>query len=186
MRVLGIVGSPRRWGNTDVLVSEVLRGAASTGAVTEKVILSSLKIHPCLACENCHQDGLCRQTDDMAGLLARMFESDVWVLGTPVYWWGPSAQMKMFIDRWYAPVHSKELRALMRKRVTLVTAFADEAPSTPQHIVGMLDDAIAYLKAEWAGQLHVTAGARGAVSHDPKAMQEAFDLGTHLAPVPAR
>ena len=181
MRVLGIVGSPRRWGNTDVLVSEVLRGAASTGADTEKVILSSLKIHPCLACEKCHKDGICRQTDDMPILLAKMLASDVWVLGTPVYWWGPSAQMKAFIDRWYAPIHSQELKAQMGKRVALVTAFADAEPATPQYIVGMLRASLDYLKADLTSQLHVTAGPRGAVARDSRALQDAFALGARLA-----
>ena len=50
-RVLGIVGSPRRGGNTDILVDEVLAGAEEVGALTGKVILSDLEIAPCRACD---------------------------------------------------------------------------------------------------------------------------------------
>ena len=83
--VLGIVGSPRRQGNTEILVDEVLAGAAENAALTHKVILSELDIAPCKACEVCTRTGKCVHQDDMSDLLTQMFESDVWVLGTPVY-----------------------------------------------------------------------------------------------------
>jgi multimeric flavodoxin WrbA len=98
-RVLGIVGSPRRGGNTETLVDEVLRGAKEAGAAVEKVILSELEIAPCLACDACLDTGKCVYQDDMTTLLERMRRSEIWVLGTPIYWWGPSAQFKTFLDR---------------------------------------------------------------------------------------
>ena len=100
-RVLGIVGSPRRGGNTEILVDEVLAGAEADGALTEKVILSKLNIGPCRGCDACGKTGKCVQQDDMHTLLEQMERSQVWVLGTPVYYWGPTAQFKAFVDRWY-------------------------------------------------------------------------------------
>jgi multimeric flavodoxin WrbA len=84
--VLGIVGSPRRGGNTETLVDEVLRGAEEAGALVEKVILSKLDIGPCRACDACQDTGECVQRDDMPALLEQMEHSQVWVLGTPIYW----------------------------------------------------------------------------------------------------
>lgn len=101
MRVLGIVGSPRRGGNTETLVDEVLMGAGEADAMTEKIILSELEVAPCKACNECRRDGRCAQEDDMVALLDKMRQSKAWVLGTPVYWGGPTAQFKAFIDRWY-------------------------------------------------------------------------------------
>ncbi len=181
MKVLGIVGSPRPGGNTDLLVAEALRGAESAGAETEKLVLSDFEINPCRGCDACAVTGVCRQRDDMAGLLDKLFEADVWVLGTPVYWWGPSAQMKAFIDRWYAPVHSAERKARMAKRVALVLPFGDSDPGTARHIVGMLSDALDYLKADFAGQLLVSANDPGEVAERPDVMRQAFELGARLA-----
>lgn len=114
-RVLGIVGSPRKKGNTNAMVDAILEGAAMKGAGVEKVHLSKKKIKPCKACDACREGkGKCRQDDDMEELLALMKESDVWVFGTPVYWWGPTAQMKTFIDRWYQDV--KGLRNCGKKK----------------------------------------------------------------------
>jgi multimeric flavodoxin WrbA len=181
MRVLGIVGSPRRNGNTDILVTEALRGAASAGAETERVRLSDLSIGPCRACESCKQ-GECVQADDMPGLFRQMFAADVWILGTPVYWWGPTAQMKAFIDRWYAADNRPELRARMKKRVALVSPYADAGEATARHLVGMIGDALAYLGADFAGKLLVDAvGPAGEVRSRPEALQRAFDLGAQLA-----
>ena len=71
-RVLGIVGSPRRGGNTEVLVDEVLAAAAEAGALVEKVVLNELDILPCQACDDCQASGRCVQQDDLPALLAQM------------------------------------------------------------------------------------------------------------------
>lgn len=138
-KVLGIVGSPRRGGNTEVLVDEILSSAEKAGALTEKVILSELSISPCRACNGC-QKGECVQQDDMSLVLEKMEESQVWVLGTPVYWWGPTAQFKAFLDRWYG-VRSVTFEG---RSVILVITLGGSARYA-NYTVGMLTDALNYL-----------------------------------------
>lgn len=143
-RVLGIVGSPRRGGNTEILVDEVLTGAATAGALTEKVILDELDIAPCRACNTCRKSGECVQQDDMQGLLERMQHSQVWVLGTPVYWWGPTAQFKAFLDRWYG---AKQVR-FEGRHVILAIPLGGGSANYARHTVGMLSDVLEYLGIE--------------------------------------
>jgi multimeric flavodoxin WrbA len=76
-RILRIVGSPRRGGNTETLVNEALRGAEEAGALVEKVILSKPDIAPCRACDVCRKTGQCAQRDDMPALLEKMQRSQV-------------------------------------------------------------------------------------------------------------
>ena len=148
-RVLGVVGSPRRHGNTEILVDEALRGAEEAGAAVEKVILSELDIAPCEACGACVDTGECLTADAMESLFLRMQQSQVWVLGTPVYWWGPSAQFKTFLDRWYAKVHRKRDKAMFKGRqVILVVPMGDADPETARHVVGMMTDALEYVGGE--------------------------------------
>jgi multimeric flavodoxin WrbA len=143
-RVLGIVGSPRRGGNTEILVDEVLRGAREGGAIVEKVFLSDLDIAPCQACDSCEETGDCVQGDDMGQVLERMDRAQVWVLGTPVYWWGPTAQFKGFLDRWYGA-----RRLVFRgRRAILVIPLGDSYAGTARHTTGMLDDALSYVGIE--------------------------------------
>jgi multimeric flavodoxin WrbA len=143
MHVLGVMGSPRRGGNTEILVDEILKGAAESGASVEKVLLGELKIRPCLGCNICMKTGKCVQEDDMAAILEKMNRSQVWVLGTPVYWWGPTAQMKSFIDRWYGGVRSI---AFQGRRVILAVPLGDTDEKTARHTIGMMEDSLEYLK----------------------------------------
>ena len=64
-RVIGIVGSPRRNGNTELIVDSIIEGAEEVGARSQKIILKDLKIGPCRACDVCTKTGSCVQQDDM-------------------------------------------------------------------------------------------------------------------------
>jgi hypothetical protein len=149
-RVLAIVGSPRRNGNTETLVDAVLSGAAEAGAQVEKALLRNLEVGPCLACDGCQRTGACVQEDDMAELLRKMQESQVWVLGTPVYWWGPTALFKAFLDRWYG---ADRKAVFPGKRVILVIPFEDTYANAPRHTVGILTESVRYVGAEVAETL---------------------------------
>lgn len=180
-QVLGIVGSPRRGGNTEVLVDEVLRGAQEAGAITEKVILSNLHIEPCLACDTCYQTGACVHDDDMAALRKQMEASDIWVFGTPVYWWGPTAQFKTFMDRWYQG--PRELRQMFEGR-PIILAIPLEASDacTARHVVGMFTDALAYVKADIVATLIATGVLeKGAVKGHPDYLAAAYKAGLEAA-----
>jgi len=179
VKVLAVVGSPRKRGNTDLLMGEVIRGAREVGAWVERVFLADLAIAPCDGCDACRNTVRCVHLDDMTALYDKLFGSDVWVLGTPVYWWGPSAQLKTFIDRWYLFGDDQRYR-VQGKRAALVAAFADDAPSTARHVVGMLQDTFEYLGIEFKEQLLVTAGDRGEVATNAPAMERAHALGKRL------
>ncbi len=149
VRVLGVVGSPRRGGNTDILVDHILKGARDAGARVEKVMLSELQIAPCRACYACETTGRCAQADDMEDLFEKLNDSGVWVLGTPVYWWGPTAQMKAFVDRWFAGVRSRDARDILSGHsVVLAVPMGDTDPATARHVVGMFEDALRFVRSE--------------------------------------
>ena len=147
-RVLGIVGSPRQGGNTDILVDEILEGAREAGAQTDKVMLAELAVAPCQACYACRATGECVIKDDMGGLVEKMKASRVWVIGTPVYWWGPTAQLKAFVDRWFAMAGGGESSEVFGgRRVILAVPMGDTDAATGRHVVGMFTDALEYVKA---------------------------------------
>ena len=174
MHVLGIVGSPRIGGNTDILVDQVLNGAKEAGASVEKVILNKLEIKPCQACDSCYKTGSCMQKDDMETLLNKMLESDVWVLGTPIYWWGPSAQFKAFLDRWYNPKHQD----FKGKRVVLVIPLGGEHKRYARHTIGLFKDVIDYLDMKLIDMVLAPGfNNRGGVRNDASLMNKAHAIG---------
>lgn len=100
--MLGIVCSPRKKGNTEILVQEALAGAKETGAETELLCICDLNIAPCDSCMTCHPNGECRIQDDMQKVYKKLLAADGIILGTPVYFWSVSGQAKTFMDRTYA------------------------------------------------------------------------------------
>ena len=182
IRVLGVVGSPRRGGNTESLVDEVLRGARDAGAAVEKVRLSELEIAPCDACDTCRDAGECVLGDDMPDLLEKMAANQVWVLGTPVYWWGPSAQFKLFMDRWYA-MGGDEGYPFKGKKFGIILTYADEDPfrSGAVNALRTFQDAIRFLSAEITGMVYGSAWKAGEIKKNKTLLKKAYQLGKDLA-----
>jgi multimeric flavodoxin WrbA len=182
MKVLGVVGSPRKEGNTDILVDEALRGAREAGRETEKIFLNDLRITPCQSTctEYCEKTGDCKIKDDMSPIYNTLYDSDPIILGTPVYWYGPSAQLKAFIDRWYAFSNPQYAGRMKGKNLILIAAFEESNYSTADGLVTMIDKTAKYLRCEFSKKLLVSAGAKGIVKQNPQAMRQAYDLGLGL------
>lgn len=102
MKVLGISCSPRKGGNTEILVSEALAGAKEEGADIELLKIHEMKIAACDGCTRCQQSGECRIKDDMQKVYKKILAADGIILGSPVYFWSVSGQAKTFMDRTYA------------------------------------------------------------------------------------
>ena len=99
MKVLGINGSPRKGGNTDILLDNALKGAQNNGARVEKIILNDLEFSPRQECENMPDDGFCIIEDDMQTIYRKVEEADAIILASPIFFGSLSAQTKMMIDR---------------------------------------------------------------------------------------
>jgi multimeric flavodoxin WrbA len=99
VKVCGIIGSPCKNGNVDILVSQVLKGATSQGAETSKIYLNRLKIKPCQSCGVDPGSKHCLFNDDMEQVYDILETSDGIILGSPVYFDTVSAQVKLMIDR---------------------------------------------------------------------------------------
>lgn len=176
-RILGIMGSPRVGGNTDVLANRALAGAEAAGADVEKIILDQLELNPCRGCDACAVDGECAQADDMIVLHDKIRQADGLVLGTPIYWWGPTTQMKAFLDRWYAIARDPVVHRLAGKKVGLIFAFGDDDPSTADPADAMFTRSMNYVKMPIVGRVLATAWKRGDIYESPDKLDEAYQLG---------
>lgn len=101
MKVLGIVGSKRKKGNTSTLVEETLKALKKEGIETELIFLGDYDIKDCYGCEGCKDTFKCIIKDDMQKLYPLILESDAVVLGSPTYFYNISSDMKAFLDRCY-------------------------------------------------------------------------------------
>jgi multimeric flavodoxin WrbA len=98
-KILIIVSSPRKGGNSELLCEAFAKGAREAGHEVELLSLGGKKIACCSGCGACAESRVCVQKDDMAGILDKMVEADTIVLSTPVYFYTMCAQLKTLIDR---------------------------------------------------------------------------------------
>jgi multimeric flavodoxin WrbA len=134
-KLLALVGSPRKGGNTDVLVDEAIDAFREAGGEAEKVFVSSLRINPCNGCGACSLgdglDSLCVLQDDMTDLYEKLLAADVLLWATPIYMWSPTAQMKLFLDRLHPLGDYQDTRwgrALDGTPVGLIIVYAEPDP----------------------------------------------------------
>jgi len=102
MKVLGIVCSPRKGGNTEIMMEKALAGARSYGSETELWTTAGKKLEPCDACETCvKKGGECHIKDDMQELYPKILAADGIIFGSPAHFQFATAQAKIVIDRLY-------------------------------------------------------------------------------------
>ena len=99
MKIVGICGSPRRGGNTEILLKEALRGASQASAEVEEIVLRDKTISPCLEIYGCTKDGQCVIKDDFQEVATKMTQADGLILASPIFFYTVSAHTKMLIDR---------------------------------------------------------------------------------------
>lgn len=160
-----------------MLVDTVLEGAAKNKHVTEKVYLYGVDIAACVDCRVCKKGNLtCVLKDGMNVLYPKLEEADVIVFGTPLYWYGPSAKMKLLLDRLRPYIASKKLKG---KRAILIVP-SEEGADACNHTVGIFNMSMKYLEMELDGVLLPKASEKGEVKQQPHVLEEAKLLGKHI------
>jgi multimeric flavodoxin WrbA len=176
LKVLGIICSSRKGGNTEILVQEALAVAKETGADVELLKISEMKIAPCDGCTTCHQSGECRIKDDMQKIYKKLLAADGIILGSPVYFWSISGQAKILMDRTYAlryPYHK------LRNKVGGAIAVAGRRGTV---------NALSVINNFFLGQDMLVTGLgiagygtkKGEVRKDEHAMKSARSLGAQV------
>ncbi len=190
MKVLGIVCSPRKTGNTEVLVKEALDSAHKLGAEIEMIKVSDVNIMPCDGCETCEITGECKIEDDMQGIYTKLLQSDGIIIGSPVYWWGLTAQAKIIIDRTFVFRKGRRLRnkvagaVVVARQVGASNAFSELTDFFGLHRMiparSMGPRTEEELAKEWGGGVIAYADKPGEVINNQQAMARAQSLGVAM------
>ncbi|MCK9567008.1 MAG: flavodoxin family protein [Methanothrix sp.] len=179
MRVLAVLASPRKGGNTEILVDEMLKGAVLKGHVAEKLRLYDYEILPCLDCRGCkrEQSGYtCALSDGMGEIYVRLEGADLIIFGTPIYWYGPTAKMKLFIDRLRPYIASRKLAG---KKGLIVTP-SEEGAACCGPLLQMFSMSFDYLGMLDAGSLLAQAYERGEIGKRQGELERAREMGMSL------
>lgn len=187
MKVLGISGSPRIGGNSDILLSQALAGAKQAGADVEKIILDRKQIAGCKDCKKCNNTGICAINDDMADIKKHILDAYAVIHSTPVYFWSMTAQMKAYLDRWcvffdakwnWQKVYYLKMRT---KRIGLITVCGDPNIHTADPIVHSFQSTANMTKMTWLGAVLASANDKGEITKNEASLRDAFELGKKAA-----
>ncbi|MCR4852615.1 MAG: flavodoxin family protein [Prevotella sp.] len=177
MNILILSGSPRKGGNTDLLIEAFAKGASQKHKV-EVVSVHDYQVKPCMGCNVCfrNEQHTCVQKDDMVLIYEKMANSDMLVIASPVYFYGLSAQLKAVIDRFHNPIRD----SFHVKKMDLLLVGAATLPELFDGILSQYQLCLNFFKLEDAGRVLVR-GVRdkGDIQHTD-ALQKAFNLGLNV------
>ncbi|MCH5318440.1 MAG: flavodoxin family protein [Paramuribaculum sp.] len=175
MKIVVLKGSPRINGNSNLLAGEFIKGATEAGHEIIEFDCTRHKVGGCMACERCNMAGPCVQKDDFELIRPHLIDCDAILFATPIYYFGPSAQLKAVIDRFYA------IHGLMGPKKTLLfTTMVNPNPGVAEPTIIMFDKMNAYLGWKDCGRI-IANGifGTGEVRNTPF-MEHAYELGKHL------
>jgi len=179
MRILALVGSPRKGGNTEILVDEILKGAEAKGHATERLRLYDYEILPCLDCRSCKRaksDYTCALSDGMREIYGELERADLIIFGTPIYWYGPTAKIKLLLDRLRPYIASRKLSG----KKGMVATPSEEGAGCCGPLLQMFAMSFDYLGMENAGSLLAQAYERGEIKKKPEELERAREMGKSL------
>lgn len=177
MNILVLSGSPRRGGNTDLLVEAFVKGASERHSV-EVVTVSDGKIHPCIGCNACfkREGHTCFQNDDMVEIYAKMSRAEMLVIASPVYFYGLSSQLKAVIDRFHNPIRD----TFPLRRTALLLVGAATLPELFDSILAQYRLCLNFFHLEDMGKVLVRGVCEKGDVRATQALQEAYELGRSL------
>ncbi len=183
--VLGLLGSPRKGGNTETLLAAALDGVREAGGRGELVRLNDLSFSPCQNCDGCVETGRCVLDDDLTPLYDRCDAAAGIIFASPIYFYGITAQAKAFVDR---------MQALWIRKYRLSLPRPPERPAVFLSVGGTrgaklfqgakleVRYALDAMGFRYAGELLVSGvDARGAMARRKEELARAVALGRDLA-----
>ena len=189
MKVLGIYGSPRAGGNSDVLLDKALEAAEEAGAEIKKIYARRLKISGCRECVGCDKTGQCVQGDEMQDMYPLLYEADAIITSTPIFFYAVPGQLKLLIDRTQAMWSKRMLEKTPEERKKydsgrgyLIAVGATRGKNlfegvelTAKYFYDAMD--MSYEGGVFRRQVE----KKGDINDDPEALEEARELGRKAA-----
>ncbi len=179
MKAIGIVGSPRENGNTEILTKHTLKAIEGEGLDTELIRLAGLDIRPCDACMVCRNEERCPIDDDLPQIYTKMKEADAVILASPVYFGSATALLKALIDR--TGYKSYDTRPFAGKvgGPLVVARRAGQNFTFAQimywfHILGFFMPGSTYWNVAFGRE-------KGEVSEDEEGLRTAWNFGKNIA-----
>lgn len=176
-RIVVLVGSMRKGGNTYLLAQAFAEGAGKNNTV-EIVSVADYKVNPCIGCNSCftREGNQCFQKDDMAEIYEKLRIADIVVIASPVYFYGISAELKAIVDRLHTPMRNE----FQIKKLALLLVGAATLPELFDAIKLQYQLVLNFFHLEDAGMVLVRGVKDIGDIKETQALEEAYNLGASI------
>lgn len=176
-KIVVLVGSVRKGGNTDLLAQAFAEGAKQKHTV-EIISVADYKVNPCIGCNTCftREGNKCFQKDDMSEIYEKLKSADVVAVASPVYFYGVSAQLKAIIDRLHTPMRNE----FKIKKLALLLVGAATLPELFDAIKLQYQLVLNFFHLEDAGMVLVPGVREKGDIRETDALKEAYELGLSI------
>lgn len=176
-KVVILIGSPRKGGNTETL-AKAFAEAARTHHEVEILSVADLKVAPCIGCNTCftREGNACFRHDDMDKVYASLATADILVIASPVYFYGISSQLKAIIDRLHTPLRN----TFHIKQACILLCGAANLPELFEAILKQYELALKFFDIEDLGHILVRSVKEKGDIQKTSAITEAQNLGERI------
>ena len=176
-KIVVLVGSMRKGGNTDLLAQAFTEGASKNNDV-ELVSVADYKVNPCIGCNSCftRKDNSCFQNDDMSVIYEKLRTADIVVIASPVYFYGISAQLKAIVDRIHTPMRNE----FHIKKLALLLVGAASLPNLFDSIKLQYQLVLDFFQLENIGMVLVRGVKEKGDIEGNEALNKAFEMGLSI------
>jgi multimeric flavodoxin WrbA len=187
--IVALYGSPRRKGNTALLLKKAVEGAREGGAEVEEIILRDLRMSPCLEIYGCKKEGRCAIKDDFQGIYDRLVTCKAVMLASPVFFYAVSAHTKILMDRcqslWvkkYWVDKTPPGQRVFKRKGLFISVGATRGKRLFEGILLTVRYFLDTFDAElWRSLLYRGLDFEGDVLEFPKYLEEAYEAGQELS-----
>ena len=175
MKIVVLDGSPRKNGNTDIMVEAFKEGALKNNHTVEILKIAAMNIRGCQGCQYCYShEGQCVFKDDMKGIFEELKDTDMVVFASPIYWFDITAQLKCVIDRMYA-------RGKIGFNFTKTALLLDSgANGVYEAALAQYKAMCSYLKWESVGEICIPNMTQKGSMNTSAMLQNVYELGKSL------
>lgn len=176
-KIVVLVGSVRKGGNTELLAQSFVNGAVKNNDV-EVVSVADYHVNPCIGCNSCfkREGNKCFQEDDMIKIYEKLESADMLVIASPVYFYGISAQLKAVIDRLHTPMRNN----FNIKKMALLLVGAAQLPELFDSIIMQYKLILKFFNLEDKGMILVRGVREKGEIEGNIALNEAYELGISI------
>jgi multimeric flavodoxin WrbA len=184
LKVVAVNGSPRKKGNTQAIIDVAAEELRAAGIEVELISLADYDVRPCDGCEKCYKKPWdCPIKDDAVAVLKKMAAADGFLVGSPVYWGGVTAQLKALFDRSVMPYQTADFTDKVGGALTVgggTHGGQELALSQINTYFLMSDMIVANAEGGFYGGM-ATGEAKGDVMRDPDGLKTARKVGKRMA-----